>query len=361
MSSRFRTVFLVPLREEMKYIDKYLTEELKSPYSRLTNERYEPSHKVHVFERWNDDTRRMHDLTFIVLDDGDRQIMGNISTVAAAIISVQNYTPDVVILIGIAGSMYEKVRLGDVVFSTAAKMWSPDKLKKLDSKKEVFAPIPTLTAAAIAKIKKDKKILVDPRKTVSTGHFFRFRKDLVSCEIAQNRRDAFARRHRDNPMTLSPVDAAVLRGCDKDAIEALKNDRPAVHFGTLMGSEWVVDSAEFVTFAAERNLDNTYDYYSQKDALKAKPGEEGEGSKRNRRWDTTRMLAVDMESYGFFKAIETLNGFGSTVQAFSIRGISDLAAEKTDLDDLSEERVRRLCVHNATRVALDFVFAIEPR
>lgn len=344
----------------MKYIDEYLTQVAKPRFQRLEGEEYDGSKAEHTFHRRGPD-RRYRELSFVVLDAKQRHVMGNVATVAAATAAVLKHKPSFLLLIGLAGSLVpDEVGLGDVVFSTAAKMWAPDKLKKLDAEKEVFADFKSLPEDQLEALKLAGKIVVDMRKTVAADLFFRFRKDLVECEQSSARRKAYKIQLRDRPMDeLTPVCEKVLAGCKPEVVAALSNLEPKVRFGTILGSEWVVDSAKYVAFAHERNRSDIFDYYKQKDVLKAKPGREGEGARRNKRWDKSDVLAVDMETYGFFMAVESLNSNGQSVQAFSIRGISDLASGKSELDDSTEDRVRGVCVRNAAAVAVDFIRAVE--
>ncbi len=360
MSTKLKTLCLVPLHEEMRYIDEYLTQFANPRFVRLDGDEFDPSKSEFTFSRRGPD-RRYRELTFVVLDAGNRHVMGNVATVAAVTAAVLKHNPSYLVLVGLAGSLVSaEVGLADVVFSTAAKMWAPDKLKLLDEKKEVFADVNNLPDERLDELKKARKIVVDSRKSVAQKLFFRFRKDLVECPQSSTRRKAYKVHLRDKPMEeLIPCCDKVLDGCEPEVISALKNMDPKVFFGTILGSEWVVDSATYVEFAHERNKSDNFDYYKQKDSLKAKPGVEGEGARRNRRWDKSDMLAVDMESYGFFMAVEALNANGQSVQAFSIRGISDLASGKSELQDRTEDRVRNVCVRNAAAVAVDFIRAVE--
>ena len=137
------------------------------------------------------------------------------------------------------------------------------------------------------------------------------------------------------------------------ALTSSKRDR-SVHFGWLLGSHHVVDSAEYRDYLVEKNLETELDVHRQK------------GDADRVRWEDSPILAVDMESYGVLRAVETArttpdleggcsNLFGGVI----VRGISDICEYKGDLDKETGNAIRRVAAANATEVALSLIEAID--
>lgn len=348
-----RTVVLVPLHEEMAYIDGLLTRPGRPGLSvrRTMPVEFEPGadRTDYLLIRAS---RTTHHITVLVLDTKKRHVMGNISTAATALKTFTALGPQVVFLVGLAGSMAsESVRLGDVVVSTSAKFYSPDKVRKINDADEVFVE-PGLTVEEML-AGGGGRIVIDARKRILGDEYFRFRRDKVRCEAAQERQVGYKNHLELHPIThLSPINADTLKNLASDQIV---NHQPQVHFGTILGSEWVVDSSAYKKFLVDRNTDERLDYYVQKDMKNAKPGVEGEGRRRNS-WDPSALLAVDMETYGFLKASQE---FSPQLQAFSVRGISDLADRKSELDGATQEVIRKMSVENAATVLIDFLTIMD--
>ncbi len=119
-----------------------------------------------------------------------------------------------------------------------------------------------------------------------------------------------------------------------------------MNYGCILGSDWVVDSAELVEFLKARDQDETKDWYSLHESAADK-------ADRNR-WSFDRkfrVACVDMESYGFFRAIKSA---GLLNHAVSIRGISDPCANKRGIESKSKA-IRKAAMDNAVDVFVDMI------
>jgi nucleoside phosphorylase len=329
-----KIVIFVPLHEEMKYIHDRLRKVGFEPVPDTLH--YDPNRPSHLYRGIAAD-RSSFFLVFRVIDAANRDVMGNINAATEVLAGLGAHRPHFAILIGLAGSLRpEEVRLGDVVIADAAKFLFPDKLRPLDKERETFAD----AAGPMSSGSPTAVIRVDKRKRFLGSNFFRFRRDWVhnsrSTELLA-RYVEYQQKHQLRDLENSPIDDV----------------SPRLHFGAIFGCDWVVDSEAYVKFVVERDQDDSQDWYQQRG--RQDPSRQAEARKRNR-WGAEKLLAVDMESFGFLKAAEAYGASGGqTLRAFVVRGISDLAAKKSILDEKTAGRERTRAVHNAAIVALDII------
>jgi len=354
MSGISNTLVLVPLREEMSYIHSRI---IGAGAVLLQPVVFDVNQNDFIYQIKLSDNS-IEGLQFSIMDRNNRDAMGNISTAAIASAIITADYPNIVFLVGLAGSVDSStVRLGDVVVSSSAKFIAPDKIRKLSSATDVVV---NMTGQQVQSLRAQHSgmFVIDDRKVYLGDHYFRFRRDVASCSLSTTRLAGYQIHLRRNGLDgLDPVGDSALAGLENDTVERVRNDNPRVHFGSILGGEWVVDSARFVDFLRERNDRMDVDYYTQKEALGTRTGSPTEGAKRNR-WDPNPILAVDMESYGFLKSVSAIAERGIGLQAFTVRGISDLAAGKAELEKVTGDGVRKIAVHNAAHVAIDFILRL---
>ncbi|WP_193170224.1 5'-methylthioadenosine/S-adenosylhomocysteine nucleosidase family protein [Nisaea nitritireducens] len=274
--------------------------------------------------------------------------MGHIEAVVGTGAAIATATPELVVMIGIAGSLNPvSIGLGDVVVSNTAKFYASDKVSQIypeESAGYVFGTKDDLKNA------KKGEVVVDRRDRFLKSSFLRYERKVVHS---------------------APMDGLLsgaeeyLKACDLEQIEVnALPDRFArldsssrereVHFGSLLGSHHVVDSAEYRDYLVEKNTNTQLDIHRQN------------GDSGRVQWDNSQILAVDMESYGVLRAVETArttpdreggctNLFGGVI----VRGISDICEYKGDLDRDTGNAIRRVAAANATEVALSFIEAID--
>lgn len=316
----------VPLGEEMEYIHKYMVSKGAKP-----TRPYDPKTRYFAFS-FRLSNRTLIQVQFHVMDE-----MGNLESACrlAEVKAAKN--PDYAILVGIAGSLDPDVKLGDVVITSSAKVYFPDKVKELKPKREEWvaplgaddAPIPGM-------------IRVDKRKRILTESYFRYRRNFVDLETSRSVIDDY--------LHDCEIKAQIkLEGIDHENISGLdakfNNLNPRHHSSTVFGSEMVIDSAEYAKFVLEKDKNDKFDIYKQK--------ENDQNPNRNKHL-LAPMQLVDMETYGFLMMGKRLYG-ENTPRVFSIRGISDFASDKAALDENTENEVRNIAVMNATSVAIDFI------
>ena len=238
--------------------------------------------------------------------------------------------PNIAIMAGIAGSLDPtQVTVGDVVVSTGAKMMAPDAYKTLDPSRERFSD----DASRVTPV---GGITVDFRDRLMLSTFMRQRRRWLDLENSHTALSLYLSGLKKQPLSLQPIQAADVEG------QTFSNAAPKVVGTTIFGSDFVIDSDEYVRLIRERNADRSTDYYVQKnDPL----------DMTRLSWRGDDLLAVDMESFGFFLAHKKAN-IGAGV-AFAVRGISDHATKKTHLDLGSRGSIRGIAASNATAVALD--------
>lgn len=321
MSNLADVVLFFALEEELEQAYKFL----KADGATCWVDYHSKSAKEYLFEyseRGNGDFR----VLITVLGD-----LGNVKIATQVLPIVMNAKPRACILVGIAGSLDKnKLRLGDVVVSAGVKIIYPDKLKQFDSSKEVFVD------QAVGDQKIDDRISVDVRKRFLGESFFRFRRQFLRNDKSLTLLSHYLTFLTKEPVVLEPV-------------LQIENLNPNVLETTILGSDFVFDSTEYIQFLNERNVDLSKDYYVQK----SNP----EDADRNI-WLETELLAVDMESYGYFQALEKLINHHGTTTAFSIRGISDYASGKEDLDtehSTDVRPIRSVAASNAVLVAVDMI------
>lgn len=243
--------------------------------------------------------------------------------------------PEHALLIGISGSLCpEKVQLGHVVMSSHVKHYSPDKVKRFDSKE--LKEIPSESASDIcnpessiqsSEFYEEGKILIDGRDKILGGSHYRYLRQRIFRNNEQRELKKFLKSHGDK-----------ISGDDGNEYK--------LHHGAILGSNMVIDSDEYVDYLMQKNFCDDVDFYKLND-----PSE----YKERCVWDESQLLAVDMESYGFFSAFSDFQYYSSTVRAVAFRGISDLAFGKAVLDGKSKGSHRRQATKNAVEMALKYL------
>ncbi len=258
--------------------------------------------------------------------------MGNIISAAHVGTAFQKggqLAPDIALLVGISGSLDAgSVGLGHVIVSNFVKYYSPDKIHHLDGR-DVVRIDATLREKHISTGARrthpvgplDDKIAVDDRDLVYGDNAIRFLRDQIYHPDPDNTGALFV----------------------KDANEHKEKLPYPLKLGTLLGSSWVVDSETYTSYLKQKNDWVDFDYYFLNDP---------DGFKERCRWDDEPPLAVDMESYGFFKAVAQFSKLETNVRAYAIRGISDLCADKTALDKNTKNNNRKVATENAIKTAL---------
>lgn len=241
--------------------------------------------------------------------------------------------PQLVILVGISGSLSEgEARLEDVVVSNHVKYYAPDKILsslgkktiRLDSNKRSHFNGKSAKEIRDALDLPNSGIAYDVRDRVLGGNILRFKRDNIFYRDRDARLESF------------------MAWSDK------KLDLPyRVKHGTILGTDWVIDSQSYVEYLADKEVNQEFDYYAIN-----KPDEFADRCK----WNEDAPIAADMETYGFFLALERL-AMNSSVRplAFAVRGISDLCSGKSDLDDRTGGQHRKKAAQNAAEVALNLV------
>ena len=331
-------LFTIAIPQEMQFIHEYLSEnggETVTPFHKGR------SHYTFTYTLPNGEDI---DLSFHVMNE-----MGNVASASISQTGISQAQPYYCFLLGIAGSIDEVARLGDVVIATSVKHLSPDAVKKITSSVEFAlkadeAGIVENLSAEISS-EKTKKILIDPRKKLLESSYLRYiwrSVDRASSQfIADDYLNYFGKLKRKPP--LKPVTSSDIPNLNPNN----DNPLPSVHRGTILGSDSVVDSDEYVKFIKDRDATPERSLYYYKSP---------EEAANRTRWFPAPLLAVDMETYGFFRMAQELFGNRAVPGFFSIRGISDLASDKSQLDDNTEGSIRRKATENALIVALDMLY-----
>lgn len=266
-------------------------------------------------------TGRHHDCEIFLING-----MGNVAASAFVGRSFLNFEPDLLISVGISGSMSrDDVRLEDVVISNQVKYYAPDKVGEFTTKDKV-KHISSIESAG-EHIPGEYRI--DSRDVIDNIYLRYLREHIILSEFSHDL-DLFFDYRQDAG----------------SADQILLKDANLVR-GTILGSNWVLDSGKYAEYLHWKNENNHLDFY--------KMNRSAEYAQRCS-WGNSSLHAVDMETYGFFKAIHYLNKTRrNKVPGFAIRGISDYAAGKSDLDNLSGGSHRAKAVENAMLVTIEFL------
>lgn len=337
MMPKLRVLVIVPLVEERDYF-------------------YET---IKVRSGWNPPRARRETMQFN-FQEGDREAtvqvrtiarMGHLEAVLALNAAVASFTPELVILLGLAGSMDPaEIGLGDVVISNQVKTYSANKVGTIsqdDTQQPIykFFRIPPATSA-------NGCVVVDERDRMQEYSYLRYERDFVESTSVDGALSALESRLTDQE--LAPVPLATVPANFK-SYESMQRDR-GIHYGWIFGSHYVVDSKEYRDYISEKDKDLAFDIYNQlKEMDKVK-------------WKEGKLLAVDMESYGVLKAVETLRrlptiegGSKALVGGIVVRGISDMAEAKAATDKNSKNEIRRIAVSNAAKVAAQIIERLDYR
>jgi nucleoside phosphorylase len=279
--------------------------------------------------------------------------MGNVSSSSFVPLSfVTNVAPaEVFFLVGISGSLdATTANIGDVVVSNHVKYYTPDKVYSKQGveahKKKTVRAISEADRKAHAVAKqvdgKENEVVrpkflgpdeigVDERDFLPCGNFARFLRQTVIINDIANLIDRFM---KSNLLSKEWWPLA----------ETFGKHPPRVMRGALLGSNWVVDSDSLVEYLMDKNECQDFDYYFMND-----PAE------KRCVWNKHRLIAVDMESFGFMKTLEVMSNHLTKARGYAIRGISDLAAGKSLTDDEQGKRNRRVAASNAMLAALSML------
>lgn len=251
--------------------------------------------------------------------------MGNVAA-SAFVGRSMNFDPSILISVGISGTlMPDEISLEDVVISNQVKYYAPDKIGEFTSPDDVIvAPVSDTAPGEV-----DGKYRVDERDLFGSVYLRFVREHIILKEF-------------------SPVlDAFLHRRSQPEAVESVLQKNGKLVRGTILGSNWVVDSKKYADYIDWKNQKSHLDYYKLN-----KPQEYLERCS----WGQSDLHAVDMETYGFFKALDFFNKTRELkIPGFAIRGISDKAAGKSDLDDQSGGSHRAKAVENAMLVTIEFL------
>lgn len=316
----------VPLQEEMKYAYNYM-DSLPGAYTLLP---YDPAHESYLFH-YTRPNRTPGEVTFVLLGDmGNTFALGRIAPYLAEI------RPHASFLVGLAGSIDPNINLGDVIVSSRSKAIFPDKIKTLNPSKEEVAD----RASMAIPHPNNSKVWVDSRKVVfSGGSFLRFRRATARSPKSEMLLARYAAYLRGAQLPLDAISTVNIPNLD----QKLENAAPKVREGTILGSDMVVDSKDYLAFVRERDRDASADVYNQK----------AQGTHPRQKWFAASLNAVDMETFGFLQLAAQERKF--TDLYLTVRGISDLAAGKEELDVATADQVRDIAVQNAVKVAIDLL------
>jgi nucleoside phosphorylase len=276
--------------------------------------------------------------------------MGHIEAVIGTSSVITAKRPNLVIMVGIAGSLNpSKVGLGDVVVSNQAKLFASDKVAQVPVESEkpeyIFG-----TSRDLERARADGQCVIDERDRFFTSSFLRYERNFVqSLEIEEKLSEIE-----------DPIGKSNLQVLNSSSLPPRFQELPSskrsreVHFGWILGSNHVVDSREYREYLNQKNTELDLDIHRQK------------GDYSRVLWKPGDLLAVDMESYGVLRAVEkarTTNnldgGVPSLLGGVIVRGISDICEYKGDLDKKTGNSIRRLAVENATEVALSIIEILD--
>ncbi len=279
--------------------------------------------------------------------------MGNIEASLLAGAGIAQANPDLVVMVGLAGSMNPTVvHLGDVVISNQAKLYVSDKVKAFES---------TAPGSGIRRYRFNDQppvgsndIVIDRRDALMSKSFLRYERKYVESTPTDQLISDMELRLRTFVEQLPRVDPDHVPKTHRDGYTA--RGKVKLHSGWILASQHVVDSAEYRQYLQQKNTDLTLDVHRQ-------TGEQGRSQ-----WKSGDLLAVDMESYGLLRAVELLRttpeiqgGVRQLIGGIVVRGISDLCEEKSESDAGSGQATRKIAVQNATEVALTIIETIDYR
>jgi len=266
--------------------------------------------------------------------------MGNLRTSTSIVPALIKNRPNTAYLLGLAGSLSpEEFGLGDVAISHRAKLYYPDKVKNLNHGS-------------------DDKLNIDPSKLTQSNSFFRYRRDVSGIGFGSGLIGDYLEHVRANG---SPKLIPVLKSEFAQLDEVQENSAPGVNSATIFGSDMVIDCQDYIDFIKRKNRDLDNDYYKQRAGSNAEKLYE---QKKRNPWFNSEIDVVDMESFGFFKMIESLQRTNVHVDhAITVRGVSDLASKKQTLDEQTDRvddpnsgnSVRKIAVKNAASVCIDMI------
>ncbi|MDE1993414.1 MAG: hypothetical protein KGI75_13000, partial [Rhizobiaceae bacterium] len=202
---------------------------------------------------------------------------------------------------------------------------APDKLGEFTAKDKVIR----IDKSGVVGPRKEDEYQIDSRDTLDNMYLRYLREHIILSEFSPDL-DLFLD-FRQDPSSAEKI---------------LLKDGNLVR-GTILGSHWVVDSDKYAEYLRWKNENSHLDFYKMN-----KPSEYTQRCT----WGNSGIHAVDMETYGFFKAIDFLNKTRRVkVPGFAIRGISDYAAGKSNLDVTSDGSHRAKAVTNAMLVTIEFL------
>lgn len=264
--------------------------------------------------------------------------MGNVSSAAFVSAAVSKRSYELAVLAGISGSLDEgALALSDVLVSNHVKHHFVDKVFDI-SKDDVDNGRIRFADSSLTDDDFDRMVSSRPTETM-----------ILNPDDTLLRSRSAARFRRDkivfDPSTTLIAEFLRSRSAVAANAENPRHSKHKVCTGCILGTNYVVDSENFVRYLHWKNANENRDY-----SVIHNPREAGQ---RNF-WDKSPILAVDMESYGFFKALSWIGG-RTQIPGVAIRGISDLAHGKGDLDKATKGVVRRTAVENAVTVTLELL------
>jgi len=321
-----RAVIIVPMYEEMEYIYKFLKPKDGRFLSALNRQQRQYRY---TYIR---SAKRLTIVDFVVL-----RSPGNLACLSDVILNVHDSEPHLIILAGIAGSLkHDQVKVGDVVISDRVKSFQPDKIRQRGAR-EAFSDDPV---TSYANSEDGSVVYVDSKKRYMSDSFFRFRRDAIVWNPSANLYQDLILESPHINFNLSSFQRA------GEHATSLDSSMTQVHFGAVLGSDWVIDSPEFIDFLVERNTSRAADIYTRK---------YGAEDHERSRWTDDELLCVDTESYGFFRAMRDIQGETTGSQALVVRGISDLASTKEEHDKATSGAARDVAARNSVAAALAIV------
>ena len=276
--------------------------------------------------------------------------MGNIEAALLAGAGIAQANPELVILVGLAGSMNpSEVQLGDVVISNQAKLYSSDKVKALSPPS---GPETRHYRFNDERSNGGDEIVIDRRDALMSKSFLRYERRYVESKQTDQLISELQLKLRPGAKSLLRVNPDFVPSAYRTGY--ISRGSIKIHSGWILASQHVVDSAEYRDYLNEKNKDQKLDVHRQ-------TGEQGRCQ-----WTNGELLAVDMESYGLLRAVELLRtthakygGAPNLHGAIVVRGISDLSEEKAESDGKSGNETRRVAVYNATEITLRIIEGID--
>jgi nucleoside phosphorylase len=276
--------------------------------------------------------------------------MGHLEAVLALNAGVWSASPELVIVVGIAGSMQPvEVGIGDVVVSNQVKTYHPNKVGTISTDPTETPYYRFFQVPPIENV--DGCVVVDERDRAMQSSYYRYERSFVECRYVNTALSKLEEEITSDQ--LGKVDIDLIPKKFRDYASAKRTERQ-IHYGWIYGSNHVIDSTEYRKYINEKNDDTKYDIYTQLH-------ETGQAS-----WKEGPLLAVDMESYGVLKAAEQMRalppgegGSRTLVGAVAVRGISDLAEGKGATDRGSKQQLRKIAVFNATEVTAQIIERLD--